>query len=178
MQLQETRPRKIAGALRNTALLALPLLLFISYATQSSGASGSGGGSGGNPGPLSSVAVPIPPDLTTYVANSSSLVQLGKALFWDMQVGNDGKQACASCHFHAGADHSVYGIATAATHADDLDLGVVARVFIEMDTNIAFRLHLSLIHAFTPKLLFVPPCSKGPGICRAEISHLAAGPWS
>src|SRR5947209_12325499 len=105
MQLQETRPRKIAGALRNTALLALPLLLFISYATQSSGASGSGGGSGGNPGPLSSVAVPIPPDLTTYVANSSSLVQLGKALFWDMQVGNDGKQACASCHFHAGADH-------------------------------------------------------------------------
>jgi cytochrome c peroxidase len=30
-------------------------------------------------------------------------IQLGKALFWDMQVGSDG-QACASCHFHAGAD--------------------------------------------------------------------------
>jgi cytochrome c peroxidase len=30
---------------------------------------------------------------------------LGKALFWDMQVGGDGRQACASCHFHAGADH-------------------------------------------------------------------------
>ena len=32
------------------------------------------------------------------------LIQLGKALFWDMQVGSDGVQACATCHFHAGAD--------------------------------------------------------------------------
>ena len=29
---------------------------------------------------------------------------LGKALFWDMQVGSDGIQACATCHFQAGAD--------------------------------------------------------------------------
>jgi cytochrome c peroxidase len=29
---------------------------------------------------------------------------LGKALFWDMQVGSDGIQSCASCHFRAGAD--------------------------------------------------------------------------
>jgi cytochrome c peroxidase len=26
-------------------------------------------------------------------------------LYWDMQVGSDGIQACASCHFHAGADN-------------------------------------------------------------------------
>jgi hypothetical protein len=30
---------------------------------------------------------------------------LGKALFWDMQVGSDGVQACGSCHFHAGTDN-------------------------------------------------------------------------
>jgi hypothetical protein len=30
---------------------------------------------------------------------------LGKALFWDMQVGSDGVQSCGSCHFHAGADN-------------------------------------------------------------------------
>jgi cytochrome c peroxidase len=30
---------------------------------------------------------------------------LGKALFWEMQVGSDTVQACASCHFHAGADN-------------------------------------------------------------------------
>ena len=30
---------------------------------------------------------------------------LGKALFWDMQVGSDGVQACGSCHFNAGVDN-------------------------------------------------------------------------
>ncbi|MCI0409493.1 MAG: hypothetical protein L0191_13195 [Acidobacteria bacterium] len=30
---------------------------------------------------------------------------LGKALFWDMQVGSDGVQACGSCHFHATVDN-------------------------------------------------------------------------
>jgi cytochrome c peroxidase len=30
-------------------------------------------------------------------------ILLGKALFWDQQVGSDG-QSCASCHYHAGAD--------------------------------------------------------------------------
>jgi cytochrome c peroxidase len=34
-----------------------------------------------------------------------SAIRLGKALFWDMQVGSDGLTACASCHFHAGADN-------------------------------------------------------------------------
>ena len=34
-------------------------------------------------------------------------VVLGKALFWDMQVGSDAVQSCGSCHFHAGADNRV-----------------------------------------------------------------------
>ncbi len=54
--------------------------------------------------PLSSVPVPAPSDLTPYIADQTAVVQLGKALFWDMQVGSDGVQACASCHFAAGAD--------------------------------------------------------------------------
>lgn len=37
-------------------------------------------------------------------AKRKELVALGKALFWDMRVGSDGVQACATCHFHAGAD--------------------------------------------------------------------------
>jgi cytochrome c peroxidase len=56
-------------------------------------------------GSLKTVPVPAPADLSSYVRDQNSLVVLGKALFWDMQVGADGKQACASCHFHAGADH-------------------------------------------------------------------------
>ena len=34
-------------------------------------------------------------------------IALGKALFWDMQVGSDSVQSCGSCHFHAGADNRV-----------------------------------------------------------------------
>ncbi len=43
-------------------------------------------------------------DLADYIANLPAAIQLGKALFWDMQVGSDNKTACATCHFQAGAD--------------------------------------------------------------------------
>ena len=56
-------------------------------------------------GPLDSVPVPLPPDLDKFVANRNAAILLGKSLFWDMQAGSDGKTACATCHFHAGADH-------------------------------------------------------------------------
>jgi len=56
------------------------------------------------PGPLLSVPVPTPPDLDKYVKDNAAAIKLGKALFWDMQVGSDGKTACATCHWHAGAD--------------------------------------------------------------------------
>ena len=36
------------------------------------------------------------PDTSAYVQDSTALIQLGKAFFWDMQMGSDGVQACAS----------------------------------------------------------------------------------
>lgn len=80
---------------------------------------------GQNPGPLTNItsfATPLlaadvaPPLLTAprdpsglglFVQDRTALLQMGKALFWDMQVGSDGIQACASCHFHAGADNRI-----------------------------------------------------------------------
>jgi cytochrome c peroxidase len=58
------------------------------------------------PPPLSlkTVPVPVPDNLSEFVADKAEAIRLGKALFWDMQVGSDGIVACASCHFHAGAD--------------------------------------------------------------------------
>jgi cytochrome c peroxidase len=56
---------------------------------------------------LRGVSVPQPAGLDRYVADRHALVALGKALFWDVQVGSDGRTACATCHFHAGADHRV-----------------------------------------------------------------------
>ncbi|MFW0754233.1 cytochrome-c peroxidase [Pseudomonas sp. H11T01] len=45
--------------------------------------------------------------MTDYVQNRAAAIQLGKALFWDMNIGSDGNTACATCHFHAGADHRI-----------------------------------------------------------------------
>src|SRR5439155_5179875 len=39
------------------------------------------------------------------IINNAAAIRLGKALFWDMQAGGDGQIACATCHFHAGADN-------------------------------------------------------------------------
>jgi len=52
----------------------------------------------------------LPPNETDFFipgTGRAAAVRLGKALFWDMQVGSDSVQACASCHFHAGADNRV-----------------------------------------------------------------------
>jgi len=59
------------------------------------------------PPSLKGVKVPAVPGLLSgrapIVRDRASAIALGKALFWDVQVGSDG-MACASCHFHAGTD--------------------------------------------------------------------------
>lgn len=69
------------------------------------------------PEPLSlkDVPVPEPTNLFAFLKGSAgrtdgnnarlAAIRLGKALFWDMQIGSDNVQACASCHFAAGADN-------------------------------------------------------------------------
>ena len=52
---------------------------------------------------LNQVQVPMPADLDVYIKDRAAAIRLGKALFWDMQVGSAGT-ACASCHYNAGAD--------------------------------------------------------------------------
>jgi cytochrome c peroxidase len=56
------------------------------------------------PPSLKTVPVPEPANLTDFVKDRQAAILLGKALFWDMQVGSDGLTACATCHFNAGAD--------------------------------------------------------------------------
>lgn len=63
--------------------------------------------SGNLPPSLKDIKLPEVPGLLTgskpIVVNKGKAIALGKALFWDMNVGSDG-MACGSCHFHAGAD--------------------------------------------------------------------------
>ncbi|HEV7552219.1 MAG TPA: cytochrome c peroxidase [Candidatus Angelobacter sp.] len=54
--------------------------------------------------PLSTVPVPPVFGMDGILADKTAAIELGKALFWDMQAGSDDIQACASCHFNAGAD--------------------------------------------------------------------------
>ena len=55
--------------------------------------------------PLHAVPIPLPPNIGDIVFDSDAAVALGKALFWDEQVGGDGQIAAATCHHSAGADH-------------------------------------------------------------------------
>jgi cytochrome c peroxidase len=56
---------------------------------------------------LSRYKIPTTPGLldgkSPIIIDKTAAIQLGKALFWDANVGSNGV-ACASCHFHAGAD--------------------------------------------------------------------------
>lgn len=81
--------------------LLAALLLFTAAALLPAGAARAA-----NPiAPLDQVPVPEPANLSRFVVDRNAAILLGKALFWDMQVGSDGRTACASCHFHAGTDN-------------------------------------------------------------------------
>jgi len=80
-----------------------------------SGKGGNGGNGGGNGvgghdgrglGSLKTATIPGPTaaELANLITDKNAAIALGKAFFWEMQFGSDGKTACASCHFNAGAD--------------------------------------------------------------------------
>jgi len=56
---------------------------------------------------------------------------LGKAFFWDMQVGSDSVQACASCHFKAGVDDRTKGQLNSNTTGGDTTVLSAVRTFLE-----------------------------------------------
>jgi cytochrome c peroxidase len=47
---------------------------------------------------------PVPQPIGGNIINRAAAIRLGKAFFWDIQAGSDGKVACATCHSEAGAD--------------------------------------------------------------------------
>ncbi len=69
-------------------------------------------------------ALEVPLNETDFIVDPVAAVRLGKALFWDMQLGSDGIQACASCHFHAGTDNRVRNQLNPGTNAGDSTLQV------------------------------------------------------
>ena len=72
---------------------------------------------------LKTVQPPVALNIGDYMSNQFSMERLGKALFWDMQVGSDGVQACATCHFHAGADNRTRNQLSPGLNAGDEEYG-------------------------------------------------------
>jgi cytochrome c peroxidase len=62
----------------------------------------------------------VPSNENDYVKNRTRAAELGKALFWDMQVGSDTVQSCGSCHAHAGADNRTKNQMNPNTEGGDL----------------------------------------------------------
>src|SRR6266446_3734184 len=85
------RQPSIAGDCRKS-LVAVPAALFIMHLSLATSAVRA-----------QTALNPPLPDLTGIVKSKEWALVLGKAFFWDQRVGSDGN-ACASCHFHAGAD--------------------------------------------------------------------------
>ncbi|MGE3170982.1 MAG: cytochrome c peroxidase [Planctomycetota bacterium] len=68
--------------------------------------------------------MPRVPGLERIVRDQRWAIVLGKAMFWDQQAGSDG-MACASCHFHAGADNRVRNqLSPSLNHLDPSRQGV------------------------------------------------------
>jgi cytochrome c peroxidase len=102
--------RPLSATARGTAAVCIMLLLpapsSVAFAFAREGECENNPFPDTNPGPGSLKRIrPIdPPTLREYVKDRQAAIVLGKALFWDMQVGSDGIQSCATCHFRAGAD--------------------------------------------------------------------------
>ncbi|MEW6720954.1 MAG: cytochrome c peroxidase [Thermodesulfobacteriota bacterium] len=73
--------------------------------------------------PLNQTVIPEPPNLALFVRNKVAAIRLGKALYWDMQVGSDGIVACATCHFSAGTDIRKKNTLNPGTRAGDTLFG-------------------------------------------------------
>ena len=67
---------------------------------------------------LKMVGLPPVPGLASFIRDRDAAIVLGKALFWDVQAGSDGN-ACASCHFHAGADNRMKNQLSPGLNAGD-----------------------------------------------------------
>jgi cytochrome c peroxidase len=115
------------------------------------------------PGPLSSVAAPVGgigiPGPRAPIRDLEAAVVLGKALFWDEAVGSDG-MACASCHFHAGADARVRN----AVGPGRLHPGASGSTFEPLVSGAAGRPNRELGLDDFPLLVHANPADRGSAI--------------
>jgi len=138
MHARPARSRRRWGALLATALVALAPVRVLAQADPP------------RPPSLKTVPIPEPSNLGEFVRDRAAAIALGKALFWDMQVGSDGIQACASCHFNAGAD---------SRSANQLNPGTLRRSPDGPDPDLGFSAPLGVNRALRASDFPISPAS-------------------
>src|SRR5262249_17004980 len=106
--------RPFASVVSLTAILAVGLLSIDARFTTAAPGKGQAGAPQPPAAPPAPVQAPVPPAaLSTEpvpvptggdIVDQAAAIALGKAFFWDVQVGSDGKTSCATCHTVGGAD--------------------------------------------------------------------------
>ena len=122
---------------------------------------------------LNQVQVPLPADLDVYIKDRAAAIRLGKALFWDMQVGSD-KTACASCHYNAGADsRSVNQLNPGpdgrfdTTHSNNFQL--------KLDTHFPLTKFTNALDVTSPKIRSRNDIVGSQGVFKADFVGLTNG---
>lgn len=122
---------------------------------------------------LNTVPVPLPADLDVYIKDRAAAIRLGKALFWDMQVGSAGT-ACASCHYNAGADSRDRNQLNPGpdgrfdtTHSNNFQL--------KLDTHFPFTKFTDALNVASPKIRSRNDIVGSQGVFKADFVGLTNG---
>jgi len=123
--------------------------------------------------PLSTITPPLPADLDVYIKDRAAAIRLGKALFWDQQVGSDGT-ACASCHYQAGADGRDVNQIAMGPDAK-FDNGHAVNFQLKLDTHFPFTKFTDALNNASPKIRSSNDIVGSQGVFKADFLGLSIG---
>jgi cytochrome c peroxidase len=120
------------------------------------------------PTPLQNVPIPPVPGLLDgsdpIVIDKAKAIALGKALFWDVNVGSDGV-ACGSCHFNAGADRRIKNQVNPGQKSIDSSPNSTAQTFEQLPSGASSGgQNYTMTTSDFPTLRYTDPLIKGSGV--------------
>ncbi len=120
------------------------------------------------PTPLQNVPVPPVPGLLDgsdpIVIDKAKAIALGKALFWDVNVGSDG-MACGSCHFNAGADRRIKNQLNPGQKSMDSSPDSTAQTFEQLPSGASSGgQNYTMTASDFPTMRYTDPFTKASGV--------------
>lgn len=116
--------------------------------------------------PLTAANGPVPAQTEGIIVDPTAAAQLGKALFWDVAAGSDGN-ACASCHFAAGADLRTMNQVNPGGEFDDLRQFVQDKFSPRKSNGAPFGVNASAVASDFPFHVLANPLDRNSAILYA-----------